>query len=399
MNYRELFPIFNDENNHYMDTGATSQKPQSVIDSIANYYRMNNGNPGRGSHRLAITSSEIVEDVRRKVQNFIGADHPNEIIFTKNTTEAINLLAYSFGLSHIAKDDEILLGISNHHANIVPWQMVSQKVGAHLKYIYLQPDGQLDIEDFRSKLSDKTKLVAISAVVNATGVVQPYEEILSVAKSKGAFTLLDAAQSIAHFKHNVQELNTDFMVFSGHKMFASMGVGVLYGKKQILKDLPPFLFGGDMIDYVEEQHTAFAEIPHRLEAGTKDVGSIVSLGAAIDFIHEIGYDTFQAQEQKLLDSAYRQLKALGNIELYHHEGLKKAGVLAFNVKGVHSHDTAHILDSFGVMVRSGHHCAQPLMKYLGVPSCCRASFSIYNTEQDIEALVKGLKKVKEVFSV
>ncbi|MDO5095826.1 MAG: SufS family cysteine desulfurase [Peptostreptococcaceae bacterium] len=399
MNYRSLFPIFNQSGNHYMDTGATSQKPQQVIDAIANYYGNINGNPGRGSHRLAIESEQAVEKVRDKVKNFIGAKNKEEIIFTKNTTEAINLVAYSYGLDNFKEGDEILLGISNHHANIVPWQMVAEKTGAVIRYIYLDKDGQLDLEDYKSKLNNKTKLVSISAVVNATGVRQPFEEVIDLAKKQGAVTLLDTAQSIGHFRHQVDDIQTDFLAFSGHKIFAAMGVGVLYGKKELLNSMSPFLFGGDMIDYVEEQQTVFAELPHRLEAGTKDVGSIVSLGAAIDFIEEVGYEQLAKHEEKLLTLAYNELKKLDYIEIYHHENLKKAGVLAFNVKGVHSHDSAYILDGYGVMVRSGHHCAQPLMKYLGIASCCRASFSIYNDESDITALLEGLKKVKEVFSI
>lgn len=399
MNYRNLFPIFEEPNVHYLDTSATSQKPQSVIHSISDYYRSNNGNPGRGSHKLAIQSEKEVETVREKVKNFIHARESKEIVFTKNTTEAINLIAYSYGLEHLREGDEILLGISNHHANIVPWQMVAKKTGATLRYIYLDSDGQLSLTDYKNKLNNNTKLVSISAVVNATGVIQPFKEILSLAKEKNVVTLLDAAQSIAHFEHNVQELDADFLVFSGHKMFAAMGVGILYGKKEILSTLSPFLSGGDMIEFVEEQHTEFAEIPHRLEAGTKDVGSIVSLGTAIDFIHEVGYENFRQHEQELLEYANNEIQKLDGIEMYPSSDIHKVGVLAFNVKGVHSHDTAFILDSFGVMVRSGHHCAQPLMKHLGIPSCCRASFSIYNNFEDIDKLVLGLKKVKEVFSV
>lgn len=382
-----------------MDTGATSQKPQAVIDAIAEYYEDHNGNPGRGSHRLAIRAEEEVEKVREKVRKLIGAQEKEEIIFVRNTTEAINLVAYSYGLKELKEGDEILLGISNHHANIVPWQMVAQKTGATLRYIYLDKNGQLDLEDHKNKLNDRTRLVSISAVVNATGVIQPFEEVVALAKERDIVTLVDAAQSIAHFKHDVVKLDTDFLAFSGHKMFAAMGVGILYGKKERLEQLAPFLHGGDMIDYVEEQHTEFAALPHRLEAGTKDVGSIVSLGAAIDHIEQIGYDALHDHEQKLLRYATQELQKIGDIEIYPSSDIDKVGVIAFNVKGVHSHDTAFILDSFGVMVRSGHHCAQPLMKHLGIASSCRASFSIYNNFEDIDALVQGLKKVKEVFSV
>ncbi len=399
MNYKELFPILKNSEMHYLDNAATSQKPQLVIDEIARYYEKSNGNPGRGSHQLAIESSTLVEQVRKKVRQFIGAAKQEEIIFTKNTTEAINMIAYGFALPKLQASDEILLGISNHHANIVPWQMVAKQTGAALRYIYLDKKGQLDLEDMKQKISANTKIVSISMVVNATGVIQPYEEVIEIAKQYGAITILDAAQSIAHFKHDVTALDADFLAFSGHKIFAAMGVGILYGKKKHLEAMNPFLFGGDMIEYVEEQHTDFASLPHKLEAGTKDVGSIVSLGAAIDFIEVIGFEKLSQHEEKLLALASEKLSAIDGVELYHNDGVKKSGVLAFNIRGVHSHDTSFILDHSGVMVRSGHHCAQPLMKYLGIPSCCRASFSIYNDEKDIDALVEGIKKVKEVFSV
>lgn len=397
MSYRALFPIFEQPNMHYLDTGATSQKPQSVIQAIQDYYQNQNGNPGRGSHRLSVTTSALVEEVRSKVKKFINASEDKEILFTKNTTESINLVAYSYGLNFLKQGDEILLAVSNHHANIVPWQMVSEKTGAVLKYVYLDPSGQLDLDDYYSKLNKNTKLVALSAVVNATGVIQPYRQIISAAKRNGSITLLDAAQSIAHIPHDATALDVDFLAFSGHKMFASMGVGILYGKKELLQSMPPFLLGGDMIEFVEEQSVSFTEIPHRFEAGTKDVGSIVSLGSALDFIQDIGYENITAHEKDLLSYATQRLSSMGGIELYHNEHVDKVGVLAFNVHGVHSHDTAYILDSYGVMVRSGHHCAQPLMKHLGIPSCCRASFSLYNDHTDVDALADALKKVKEVF--
>lgn len=398
MNYKNLFPIFADENLHYLDTAATSQKPLSVIAKVDEYYKKHNGNPGRGSHTLSVGAELLVEDVRKKVSAFIGAEHTEEIIFTKNATEALNLLAYSYGLANIKEGDEILLGISNHHANIVPWQEVAKRTGAVLKYIYLQENGDLDYADYQEKLNAKTKIVSISMTVNVTGVIQDFSKILQYAREKSdAKVIFDASQSISHFKHTVKEWDVDFLVFSGHKMFAGMGVGILYGKKECLEGMPPFLCGGDMIDFVEEQNTEFAPLPHKFEAGTKDVASIASLGAAIDFIDDISYEKIQEHESKLLAYAYEKLKRIPEVEIYHHNGVHKAGILAFNIRGVHSHDTAYILDTFGVMVRSGHHCAQPLMKYLGIASCCRASFSLYNDEKDIDSLVLGIEKVKEVF--
>lgn len=399
MSYKKYFPIMESENFHYLDTGATSQKPISVINKVEEYYKNSNGNAGRGSHRLSIEAAEIVDKVREKVKTFINAKNLDEIIFVKNTTEALNLIAYSYGNTFLKEGDEILLGISNHHANIVPWQNVCKITGAKLRFIYLDENGQLDLDDFKSKVNCNTKVVSISAVVNATGVIQPFKEVIEYAKKNNIITILDAAQSILHFNHDVQSLGVDFLVFSGHKMFATMGVGILYGRREILDKMPPFLFGGDMIDYVEEQTTEFATLPNKFEAGTKDIGAIASLGAAIDFINEITYDKIKEHEDKILQYAYESLRNIGGIDIYYHENLDKAGVIAFNVSGVHSHDTAHILNEFGVMVRSGHHCAQPLMRYLGIASCCRASFAIYNTKEDIDALVIALKKVKEVFKI
>ena len=399
MDYKKKFPIFIEHDVHYLDTAATSQKPQEVIDSIVEYYENYNGNPGRGSHALSIESSGIVNSSRITVKDFINAKEKEEVIFTKNTTEAINLLAYSYGLEFINEGDEIILGISNHHANIVPWQFVASKKKAKLKYVHLDKNGQIDLDDFQYKLTEKTKIVAVSAVVNVTGVIQPIKEIIELAHLKGALVLIDAAQSVLHFGHNVQELDADFLVFSGHKIFAPMGVGVLYGKRKLLEGIPPFLYGGDMIEFVTEQESTYAPIPNKFEGGTPNVEAIYGLQKAIEFINKIGYDTINKIERELDLQALFEIGKLGFVELYHADNVDRVGVIAFNVKGVHSHDVAFILDSYGVAVRSGHHCAQPLMNYLNVPSCCRASFSIYNTHEDIYKLIEALKKVKEVFGI
>ena len=436
MDYKKKFPIFIEHDVHYLDTAATSQKPQEVIDSIVEYYENYNGNPGRGSHALSIESSGIVNSSRITVKDFINAKEKEEVIFTKNTTEAINLLAYSYGLEFINEGDEIILGISNHHANIVPWQFVASKKKAKLKYVHLDKNGQFDLDDFQYKLTEKTKIVAVSAVVNVTGVIQPIKEIIELAHLKGALVLIDAAQSVLHFGHNVQELDADFLVFSGHKIFAPMGVGVLYGKRKLLEGIPPFLYGGDMIEFVTEQESTYAPIPNKFEGGTPNVEAIYGLQKAIEFINKIGYDTINKIERELDLQALFEIGKLGFVELYHADNVDRVGVIAFNVKGVHSHDVAFILDSYGVAVRSGHHCAQPLMNYLNVPSCCRASFSIYNTlenppknvkfifctteknkildtilsrclvlelkkitHEDIYKLIEALKKVKEVFGI
>ena len=304
-------------------------------------------------------------------------------------------------MEFINENDEIILGISNHHANIVPWQFVAKKKNARIKFVYLTENGQFDIEDFKNKLSDKTKLVAISAVVNVTGVIQPIKEIIEIArnKNKNIRILVDAAQSMLHFKHDVQKLDTDFLVFSGHKLFTPMGIGVMYGKKDILDEMPPFLYGGDMIEFVTEQESTFAPLPNKFEGGTQNVEGAVTLEEAINFIEEISYEKINEIENSLTEIALEKLKKLDFVETYFTKDVERAGIIAFNVKNVHSHDVAFILDSYNVAVRSGHHCAQPLMKYLGVPSCCRASFSIYNNEEDVDKLIEGLLKVKEVFEL
>lgn len=398
-NYRDKFPIFQNIRNHYLDTAATSQKPKVVLDKIKEYYEKYNGNPGRGSHTLSMEASNLLNDARKTVKRFINSKNLEEVIFTKGTTESLNLIAYSYGLEFINEGDEILLGVSNHHANIVPWQFVAKKKKAKIKYVYLDDNGQFDLNDFKYKLSEKTKIVAVSAVVNVTGVVQPIKEIIKLAHKKGALVVVDAAQSILHFKHDVQELDADFLVFSGHKLFAPMGIGVLYGKKEILEKMPPFLFGGDMIEFVTEQESTFAPLPNKFEGGTQNVEGAVTLQAAIEFVENIGYNRIDKIEKELSMKALFEMKNLGFVETYCTENIERVGVIAFNVQNVHSHDVAFILDSYNVAVRSGHHCAQPLMTYMEVPSCCRASFSIYNTEEDVNRLIEGLKKVKEVFKL
>lgn len=399
MNYKNKFPIFSNIENHYLDTAATSQKPKVVLDKIREYYEKYNGNPGRGSHKLSVEAQSLLSNARECVRKFINAKRAEEVIFTKNTTESINLIAYTYGMNFINENDEIILGISNHHANIVPWQFVAKQKKAKLKYVYLKENGQFDLEELKSKISDRTKIVAISAVVNVTGVIQPIKEIIEIAHSKNALVLVDAAQSMLHFKHDVQELDADFLVFSGHKIFAPMGIGVMYGKKEILDKMPPFLYGGDMIEFVTEQESTFAQLPNKFEGGTQNVEGAVTLEEAIKFICEIGYEKIEKIEENLANKALEELNKLDFVETYFTKDVERTGVIAFNVIGVHSHDVAFILDSFDVAVRSGHHCAQPLMKYIGVASCCRASFSIYNDESDIQKLIEGLLKVKEVFKL
>ena len=399
MNYRKEFPIFQNIENHYLDTAATSQKPKRVLDRITEYYEKYNGNPGRGSHTLSIGASELLNDARVIVKKFINAEKTEEIIFTKSTTESINLIAYSYGMEFINEGDEIVLGISNHHANIVPWQFVAKKKKAKIKYVDLDDYGQFDLNDLKYKLSDRTKIVSVSGVVNVTGVIQPVKEIIEAAHRRNIPVLIDAAQSILHFRHDVQEWDADFLVFSGHKLFAPMGIGVMYGKKDILDKMPPFLYGGDMIEFVTEQDSTFAPLPNKFEGGTQNVEGAVALKEAINFIEEIGYEKIDRIEKDLVMKALFEIKRLGFVETYCTENVEKTGIIAFNVKGVHSHDVAFILDSYHVAVRSGHHCAQPLMNYMDIQSCCRVSFSIYNDDEDIAKLIEGLKKIKEVFGI
>ena len=399
MEIKKEFPIFRNGDVHYLDTAATSQKPQIVLDKIIEYYENFNGNPGRGSYKLVMDSTRIFEDSRKTVQEFLNAKEKEEIIFTKSTTESINLLAYSYGLEFINEGDEIVLGITNHHANIVPWQMLARRKKAKLKYIYLKENGQLDLDDLKYKMSKRTKLVAISAVANVTGVIHPIEEVTEIAHANGAYILIDAAQALLHFPIDVQKYNIDFLVFSGHKLFGPMGTGVLYGKRKLLEKIPPFIYGGDMIEYVSEQSSTFAPIPNKFEGGTQNVEGVYGLSEALKYINKLGYHTIDKRERELEMKAIFEMQNLGFVEMYHTENVERVGVIAFNVIDVHSHDVAFILDYFGVGVRSGHHCAQPLMQYLDIPSCCRVSFGPYNTSEDVDKLIEGLRKVKEVFKL
>ena len=399
MEIKKEFPIFRNGDVHYLDTAATSQKPQIVLDKIIEYYENFNGNPGRGSYKLVMDSTRIFEDSRKTVQEFLNAKEKEEIIFTKSTTESINLLAYSYGLEFINEGDEIVLGITNHHANIVPWQMLARRKKAKLKYIYLKENGQLDLDDLKYKMSKRTKLVAISAVANVTGVIHPIEEVTEIAHANGAYILIDAAQALLHFPIDVQKYNIDFLVFSGHKLFGPMGTGVLYGKRKLLEKIPPFIYGGDMIEYVSEQNSTFAPIPNKFEGGTQNVEGVYGLSEALKYINKLGYHTIDKIERELEMKAIFEMQNLGFVEMYHTENVERVGVIAFNVIDVHSHDVAFILDYFGVGVRSGHHCAQPLMQYLDIPSCCRVSFGPYNTAEDVDKLIEGLRKVKEVFKL
>lgn len=382
----------------YLDNGATTQKPEQIIKAICGYYGGCNANPHRGAYALSVKATEIYENARARTAKFINAARPEEIIFTKNATEALNLVAYSYGLHNVKADDEIVISITEHHSNLVPWQFVAKTTGATLKYIYLEKDGNLSDEDIETKITEKTKIVAVTQVSNVLGLKNDVKKIVKKAHSVGAVAIVDGSQSVAHMKVDVRDLDCDFFAFSGHKMLSPMGIGVLYGKYDILDAMPPFLRGGDMIEYVEEQDTTYAELPAKFEAGTQNVGGAAGLTAAIDYLETITFDRIEAIEKDLVDYALPQLRELPYIELYGCDTTRdnKTGIIAFNVKDVHPHDVASILDSYGVAVRAGHHCAQPLHRYLGQNASCRASFYLYNTREDIDRWIDALKKVRGV---
>ena len=398
MNFKDEFPILQERKISYLDSGATTQKPQCVIDAIESYYKECNANPHRGAYSLSIEATEKYESTREKIAKFINAKNREEIIFSKNATESLNLIAYSYGLDNLKKDDEVVLSIMEHHSNLVPWQYVTKKTNSKLKFMYINKDYELSKEEIESKITDKTKVVGITHVSNVLGTINNVKEIIKYAHKKGAVVIVDASQSIPHMKIDVQDLDADFLVFSGHKMFAPLGIGVLYGKKELLNKMPPFLMGGDMIEYVYEQNTTFAPLPNKFEAGTQNVEGVIGLGSAIDYIEKIGYKEIQNVEEAITKYAVSELSRLNFLELYitpHSEN--HSSVISFNIKGVHPHDVASILDSNGVCVRSGNHCAQPLLRYLGMDSTCRASFSIYNTKEDVDNLVEALKKAYKMF--
>ena len=401
MNQNEIikdFPLLQNRKIAYLDSGATTQKPIQVIETVDNFYENNNANPHRGAYSLSIEATEEYENTRTKIAKFINAKHREEIIFSKNATESLNLIAYSYGLDNLKEDDEIVISIMEHHSNLVPWQKVAKTTGAKLNYMYINDEFELSDEEIESKITDKTKIVGITHVSNVLGTINNVEKIIKYAHKKGAIVVVDASQSIPHMKIDVQKLDADFLVFSGHKMLAPLGIGVLYGKREILNKMNPFLMGGDMIEYVYEQETTFAPLPNKFEAGTQNVEGVVGLGAAIDYIEKIGYDTISKIEEEVVEYAREKLKELEFITLYMSPNKENhQAVISFNINGVHPHDVASILDSYGVCVRSGNHCAQPLMRFLGIDSTCRASFYFYNTKDDVDKLVEALKKAYEMF--
>ena len=397
-NIRRDFPILENRDIAYLDSGATTQKPIQVINAIKEFYEKNNANPHRGAYTLSIEATEVYESTRQKIAQFINAKHPEEIIFSKNATESLNLIAYSYGMDNLKKDDEVVISIMEHHSDLVPWQKVTKATESKLNYMYINEEFELSDEEIENKITDKTKIVGIAHVSNVLGTINNVKKIIKYAHKKGAVVIVDASQSIPHMKIDVQDLDADFLVFSGHKMLAPLGIGVLYGKREILNKMTPFLMGGDMIEYVYEQETTYAPLPNKFEAGTQNVEGVVGLGAAIDYIQNLGHDKMQELENDVLAYARQELSKLDYLTLYMTPNEKNhSSVISFNIKGVHPHDVASILDSEGVCVRSGNHCAQPLMRFLGIDSTCRASFYFYNTKEDVDRLVHALNKAYDMF--
>lgn len=397
-NIKKDFPLLENENITYLDSGATTQKPIQVIKAVEEFYQKYNANPHRGAYSLSVEATEQYENTRTKIAKFINARHREEIIFSKNATESLNLIAYSYGMDNLKKDDEVVISIMEHHSNLVPWQKVTKKTGSKLNYMYINDEFELTDEEIEDKITDKTKIVGITHVSNVLGTINNVKKIIKYAHKKGAIVIVDASQSIPHMKIDVQDLDADFLLFSGHKMLAPLGIGVLYGKKEILNKMSPFLMGGDMIEYVYEQDTTFAPLPNKFEAGTQNVEGVIGLGSAIDYIENLGYDKIQKIEKEVLSYAREELSKLDFLDLYITPNENNhSSVISFNIKGIHPHDVASILDSEGVCVRSGNHCAQPLMRFLGIDSTCRASFYIYNTKEDVDKLVSALNKAYDMF--
>lgn len=397
-NIKKDFPLLENEKITYLDSGATTQKPIQVIKAVEEFYQKYNANPHRGAYSLSVEATEQYENTRTKIAKFINAKHREEIIFSKNATESLNLIAYSYGLDNLKKDDEVVISIMEHHSNLVPWQKMTKQTGSKLNYMYINENFELTDEEIENKITDKTKIVGITHVSNVLGTINNVKKIIKYAHKKGAIVIVDASQSIPHMKIDVQDLDADFLVFSGHKMLAPLGIGVLYGKREILNKMTPFLMGGDMIEYVYEQETTFAPLPNKFEAGTQNVEGVIGLGAAIDYIENLGYDKIQEIEHEVISYARQELSKLDYLTLYMTPNEENhSSVISFNIKGVHPHDVASILDSEGVCVRSGNHCAQPLMRFLGIDSTCRASFYIYNTKDDVDKLVRALDKAYNMF--
>ena len=402
---RADFPILNQQVNGkplvYLDNAATSQKPLQVINALRDYYQQYNANVHRGAHTLSAKATDAYEATRDKVAKFINAASRQEIVYTRNASEAINLVAYSWGMNNLHPGDEIILSVMEHHSNIVPWQLVAQKTGAVLKFVELTPEGIFDFEQFKTLLCDKTKLVSTVHVSNTLGCINPVQEICALAHEYGAKVLIDACQSVPHMPVDVQQIGCDWLVASGHKMCAPTGIGFLYGKLKVLESMPPFFGGGEMIAEVFLDHSTYAELPHKFEAGTPAIGEAIALGAAIDYLNSIGMDKIHAYEAQLTAYLFEQLQQIPEIKIYGPKpdanGEGRAALAAFTSGEVHANDLSTLLDQEGVAIRSGHHCTQPLHRYLGLAATARASLSFYNTREEIDVFIKALKDTLEFF--
>ena len=399
-NFKEDFPLLMSHDVAYLDSAATAQRPQCVMDAMQDFYANHNANPLRGFYDLATEATDAYEDARVCVKDFIHAGKTSEIIFTRNTTESINLVAYSYGLNNLKQGDRIVVTIAEHHSNMLPWQMVARQTGAELYYLECEQDGSYTDDAIRSAITPNTKLSAIQHVSNVLGTVTPVEQIISLVHANGGVVLLDGAQSAPHMPVDVQALDADFFAFSGHKLMAPMGIGVLYGKEALLKAMPPFLSGGEMIDSVTRDGAVFAQLPHKFEAGTVNAGGAVGLMAAIKYLQSVGFDTIEQREQELTRYAYAKLSAIPGVHIVGStDPDRHNGILSFLVDDVHPHDIAAILSADGVCIRAGHHCAQPLLTHLGISSCTRASISFYNTVEDIDHLVNSLASVRRMMGL
>lgn len=395
LKYREDFPIFSQNNVAYLDNAATAQRPVQVLEAVNDFYETKNANPLRGLYKLGVNATEAYESARETVRKFLNAPSAANIVFTRNATESINLVAYSYGLNFIKPGTEIVVSIAEHHSNMLPWQMVARQTGATLKYLECDEQGGYSDSALEAAITDKTALVAMAQISNVFGRENPIKKIAALAHKHGAVMLVDAAQSAPHIKIDVADLNVDFLAFSGHKLMAPMGIGVLYGKTELLEKMPPFLSGGEMIEYVTTEGATYAELPHKFEAGTVNAGGACGLAAAIDYIEAVGFDNISQWENHLSEIAISGLKKISDVNIIGSENSSQhCGIITFTVNGVHPHDISAILDADGIAIRAGHHCAQPLMKYLGTPSTARASFFFYNTEEEVRRFVKSVSELR-----
>mgnify|MGYP000318774637 FL=1 len=394
--YRNDFPLLMQNKIIYIDNAATSQRPQCVIDAEGDFYKNYNANPLRGLYSLSVEATEVYENAREAVRKFIGAEKSDEIIFTRNTTESLNLVAYSYGLSNVKKGDEIVVSIMEHHSDLLPWQMVAKTCGAELKFIECAKDGSIDLEKVKELITSRTKIVAMTQVSNVLGREYPVKEIAKLAHEKGAVMVVDGAQSTPHMRVDVTDLDADFFAFSGHKLLAPMGIGVLYGKEELLEKMPPFLSGGEMIDSVTRTSAVYAELPHKFEAGTVNAAGAAGLKAAIDYIEKVGFDYIGEREIALTSRAIEKMKKIPHVNIIGSENADEhTGIVTFTIDNVHPHDISEILAADGIAVRAGHHCAQPLLTHLGLNSTARASFAFYNTEDEVDKFTDSVATIRE----